>query len=262
MPIKTPSTQDGFRRFLQAGDSGVIVSFADESDSDAAMVKARRLAGMVRSGKWPLASAVLDVIPGFNNVCIQYDPVQSSSSSIVEAVSSMLPDIGAGETVGHRRWDMPVLYGGEGGPDLGEVAERTGLSPDEVVEKHLARTLTVAIMGFMPGLGYLKGTDPALSLPRRSNPRKRVPALSLGIVLDQCVIYPLTSPGGWHLIGRVPVRIFEPRREDPILFRPGDKVSFRRVDAAEFEDLDRRAADGEQVLEPAAGTASRGKGGK
>ena len=252
MPDKRPAPREDFRRFLNAGDSGVIVSFADEPEMDVAMVRARRLAGMVRDGKFPFSSGVLDVIPGFNNVCIQYDATIVSSSSIVEALSPIVSGISAEETIERRHWMMPVLYGGEGGPDLEEVAERTGLSPDEVVEKHLARTLTVAIMGFMPGLGYLRGTDPALALPRRSTPRKHVPALSLGITMDQCVIYPLDSPGGWNLIGRVPVRIFEPRREDPILFRPGDRVSFRRVEDAEFHDLDGRAAGGETILEPSA----------
>ena len=250
MPDKRAPPREDFRRFLHAGDSGVIVSFADEADMDAAMARARRLAEMVRSGKFRFSDGVIDVIPGFNNVCIQYDPLIASSSGIIEALSPIVSDIPAGETVERRHWTMPVLYGGEGGPDLEEVAGRTGLSPDDVVAKHLARTLTVAIMGFMPGLGYLKGTDPDLALPRRATPRKRVPALSLGIAMAQSVIYPLDSPGGWNLIGRVPVRIFEPRREDPILFRPGDRVSFRRVEAAEFRDLDSRAADGETILEP------------
>ena len=253
MPDKRPTPREDFRRFLHAGDSGVIVSFADEPEMDVAMVKARRLAGMVRDGKFEFSGGVMDVVPGFNNVCIQYDPTIVSSSSITETLAPIVSGISAEENVESRHWTMPVLYGGEGGPDLEEVAERTGLSPDDVIEKHLARTLTVAIMGFMPGLGYLRGTDPVLALPRRSNPRKRVPALSLGITMDQCVIYPLDSPGGWNLIGRVPVRIFEPRREDPILFRPGDRVSFRRVGESEFNDLDGRAADGENILEPSVG---------
>ena len=245
------STHAGFRRFIHAGDSGVIVSFADEPDMAVAMVRARRLAAMVRSGDMDFANAVLDVIPGFNNIIIQYDPVYSSSSDIIKGVEPLLADIGADELVDSRHWIIPVLYGGEGGPDLEDVAEKTGFPPEEVISRHLSRQLTVAIMGFMPGLGYLKGIDPALTLPRRSSPRKRVPALTLGIAMDQSVIYPLTSPGGWNLIGKVPVRIFEPRRDDPILFRPGDRVSFRRVDDAEFTDLNQRAEAGETILHPA-----------
>ena len=261
MTKKSAAARDEFRRFLQAGDGGLVVSFADEPDMDTAMAKARNLAGEVRSGNLPFAEAVLDVVPGFNNVCIQYNPLKTSSSAITEALGPIVPEVSAAEAADSRHWRMPVLYGGEGGPDLDEVAERTGLSAEEVVERHLARTLTVAIMGFMPGLGYLRGTDPALALPRRPEPRKRVPALSLGIVMDQCVIYPLASPGGWNLIGRVPVRIFDPRREDPVLFRPGDRVSFRRVDESEFRDLDERAAEGEAVLDPEDGADSGSEGG-
>ena len=237
-------SQTKFNRFLMAGDSGVVVSFADE-EPDIAVAKARALAHVIRAGGHGFSDAVLDVIPGMNSVIIQYDSIKISSTTITEETASLLPRLSIDEEVVARHWQIPVLYGGDGGPDLEDVAAKTQITPDEVISRHLARTLTVAMMGFMPGLGYLKGVDETLYLPRRLEPRKVVPALTLGIAMDQSVIYPLESPGGWHLIGKVPVRVFDRSHDDPVLFRPSDRVSFRQVNEAEFNDLDVRARMGE-----------------
>lgn len=239
-----------FRRFLAAADSGVVVSFADEVDAAAAMLKARVLAERLRLGDWPLANAVQDIIPGLNNVLIQYDAIQTSQDELIKYIAGILPELKPEAEIHARRWRIPVLYGGGTGPDLEEVAACTGLTPDEVVTRHQALPLTVAIMGFMPGLGYMKGVDDALHLPRRSSPRKHVPARSLGIAMDQTVIYPMDSPGGWNLIGKVPMRIFDQSRDDPVLFRPGDQVSFASVSAEEFADLEARAEAGEVIVAP------------
>lgn len=244
------ATDTGFRRFLPAADSGVIVSFADAPDETSALLRARAMAALIRAGDYGFSDALLDVIPGMNNIIIQYDPIKTSSKDIMKEVEPLVALVDDASATSGRHWRIPVLYGGDGGPDLDEVADRTGMAVEDVISRHLAHPLTVAIMGFMPGNAYLKGTDPSLYLPRRSSPRKFVPALTLGIVMDMTVIYPLNSPGGWNLIGRVPVRVFEPRRDDPVLFRPGDTVSFRRVDEAEFGDLDARAAAGETIITP------------
>ncbi|MGC6484968.1 MAG: 5-oxoprolinase subunit PxpB [Candidatus Puniceispirillales bacterium] len=235
------------QRYRTAGDSGVIVCF-DDHPMDEATVLARQLAQELKDQPPPFAAAIRDLIPGLNNVCIQYDARLFSSDEIKSYVDALLPGLNPLGASSGTHWCIPAVYGGEYGPDLNDVAAATGLDPDEVIQRHTARPLTVAIMGFMPGLGYLKGVDEALYLPRKSSPRAVVPARSLGIAMDQSVIYPLESPGGWNLIGRVPVRPFDPAREDPILFRPGDRVSFTAVDAASFADLEQRVSAGEQVI--------------
>lgn len=126
--------------------------------------------------------------------------------------------------------DIPVRYGGEEGPDLQEVAEACGLSQEEVIQIHTSVLYPVHMIGFMPGFPYLGGMSPLIATPRRSEPRLRVPAGSVGIGGDQTGIYPLDSPGGWNLIGRTSIRLFDPQQESPVLLKPGDRVRFVEVD--------------------------------
>lgn len=244
--------------FLQSADSGLIVSFA-QWDADEAVVASRQLAKLIwqhSADGVQAASGVRDLIPGLNNLLIQYDPLQTSSAALKEMVTEILPNLRLDASTDARHWQLPMIYGGDYGPDLADVASAVGLSPDEVIACHGSNQLTVAIMGFLPGLGYLKGVDKKLYLPRKSSPRQHVPALSVGIAMDQSVIYPLASPGGWNLIGRTPVRLFDPTRDEPVLFAAGDLVSFLAIDEAEFLRLDAAAAGGEDIISPSPVTSS------
>jgi KipI family sensor histidine kinase inhibitor len=122
--------------------------------------------------------------------------------------------------------DVPVHYGGEYGPDLKTVADHTGLSVKEVVERHAGGHYVVFFLGFQPGFAYMGGLEDALHTPRRSEPRLEVPAGSVGIGGAQTGIYPATSPGGWQLIGRTALKLFDPSRNPPTLLQPGDRVRF------------------------------------
>ncbi len=133
-----------------------------------------------------------------------------------------------------RQVEIPVCYGGVFGPDLTTVAEHTNLTMDEVVARHTAAEYSVAMLGFAPGFPYLLGLDPALQVPRRTNPRTRVPAGSVAIGGAQTGIYPRELPGGWHLIGRTPSLLFDPARNPPCLLGPGNHVCFRAIDPDEF----------------------------
>lgn len=133
---------------------------------------------------------------------------------------------------------IPVRYGGDCGPDLDALATRAGLSPDAAVKLHAAGEYTVAMLGFAPGFPYLNGLDARLAVPRRSTPRIRVAGGSVGIGGAQAGIYPREGPGGWNIIGRTPLRLFDPVREAPCLLAPGQPVRFRAIDEAEFERLE------------------------
>ena len=135
-----------------------------------------------------------------------------------------------------------MCYGGEYGPDLEAVAVHAGLSPDAVVARHAAGDYSVAMLGFAPGFPYLLGLDPALHAPRRTDPRTRVPAGSVAIGGAQTGIYPRELPGGWNLIGRTPLPLFDPRREPPALLAAGDRVRFRAIDVDGFARLAGRPA--------------------
>jgi KipI family sensor histidine kinase inhibitor len=138
--------------------------------------------------------------------------------------------------------EIAVRYGGADGPDLERVAAHAGLSAGEVVARHAASDYTVAMLGFAPGFPYLLGLDAALHVPRRANPRTRVPAGSVAIGGAQTGIYPRELPGGWNLIGCTPLTLFDPCRDQPCLLAPGDRVRFHAIGAAEFERRAERSA--------------------
>ena len=170
-------------------------------------------------------ASVLEVIPGMNNITlILRDPQQSALDAIErlqrwwEESEAQLPE--------SRQVEIPVIYGGESGPDLTVVAEHAALTPRQVVELHSSSDYVVFFIGFQPGFPYLGGLDPRLHIPRRAEPRVAVPAGSGGIGGSQTGVYPLASPGGWQLIGQTRTALFDPLQQPPTLLRPGDRVRF------------------------------------
>ncbi|MDG2516302.1 5-oxoprolinase subunit PxpB [Lysobacter soli] len=180
-----------------------------------------------------------DVVPAFASLAVFFDAAEDPAR--VHAALLALVEDGDASALPLRPRDgvieIPVLYGGEHGPDLESSAAELGLSPRELVERHSAGDYTVAMIGFAPGFPYLSGLDPALALPRLATPRARVAAGSVAIGGAQTGIYPRESPGGWRLLGRTPWTLFDPRREPPTRLQPGDRVRFRAIDAEEFARL-------------------------
>lgn len=173
---------------------------------------------------------ILDLVPAYASLAVRYDPlawddgVQPPWRRLEHALRAIGPSAGPAAT--GRRIEIPVRYGGEDGDDLEAVARHARLEPDEVVQRHAGATYRVAMLGFAPGFPYLLGLDPALQLPRRAEPRLRVPAGSVAIGGAQTGIYPRELPGGWHLIGRTPLPLFDPADDPPCLLAPGDEVRF------------------------------------
>jgi KipI family sensor histidine kinase inhibitor len=168
---------------------------------------------------------VREAVPGMNNLTLLFDPAQIDAAELEMQVLSAWPQLAAASIEG-RRIEIPVAYGGEHGPDLAEVAAHTGLAPEEVVRRHSAGDYVVYLLGFLPGFAFMGGLAPELATPRRASPRVAVPAGSVGIGGEQTGIYPLPSPGGWQLIGRTSLRLFDPDAAEPTLLRPGDRVRF------------------------------------
>jgi KipI family sensor histidine kinase inhibitor len=150
-------------------------------------------------------------------------------------------DIEATTTPSSRMIEIPVCYGDTHGEDLDAAATELGIPPAELIARHVATLYTVAMIGFAPGFPYLSGLDPALALPRLATPRTRVPAGSVAIGGAQTGIYPHESPGGWRLLGRTPLRLFDARRDPPSLLAPGDRVRFIAIDAGTFARMEREA---------------------
>lgn len=189
---------------------------------------------------------LIDIAPAYATLLVRFDPFaqpdrdgfRASLSAAVRAGGSeaSAPSVAAREVV------VPVCYGGVHGPDLETVATQARLAPEEIVHRHAAAKYTVAMLGFAPGFPYLLGLDAALHTPRRADPRKRVPAGSVAIGGAQTGIYPRELPGGWNLIGRTPLALFDPGRDPPCLLAPADRVRFRAIDAGEFARLAERRA--------------------
>ncbi|HEX7130602.1 MAG TPA: 5-oxoprolinase subunit PxpB [Rhodanobacteraceae bacterium] len=181
---------------------------------------------------------IVEVAPAYASLLLRFDPrmwadEQDPHASLLARARAALRGLSRVETVG-REVEVPVCYGGAHGPDLEEVARHAGLSASQVIEHHAAREYTVAMLGFAPGFAYLLGMDRALHTPRRVVPRTRVPAGSVAIGGAQTGIYPRELPGGWMLIGRTPLTLFDPVRDPPCLLAPGDRVRFRPMDAGQF----------------------------
>lgn len=245
MPPATADETSTAPRFLAAGDTAVVVEFGTVVDR----AVNRRVTSLGRALRAAELAGIVDLVPTFRSLMVHYDPTVIRHAEIEDKVNALLPDL-SDEATGGRLWRVPTLYGGEYGPDLEEVAERTGMSPEKVVEMHSGGTYECYMMGFMPGLGYLGTLPDELALPRRTEPRVRVPGGSVAIATNLTNIYTKESPGGWHLLGRTPIELFDLRRDEPILLNAGDSVQFYEIDEATYREMRDRADEGDPVIEP------------
>ena len=173
-------------------------------------------------------------IPGLRSLLVELDPLSAHVEAVRDAVASRLAHP-ADPAVGARLRTIPVVYGGEMGPDLPDVAALAGLSEADVVERHVAVDLRVLFDGFAPGFAYLGELPVELRVARLDTPRTRTPAGSVGIAGPMSGVYPATLPGGWRVIGRSPVTLFDPRRDPPAYLTPGDRVHFERIGVADWD---------------------------
>lgn len=187
---------------------------------------------------------LLECIPAYASVLLRFDPLTWRDANAADPHQALeravRAALGAGETSppSPREREIPVCYGGVHGPDLAEVAQHLGLPIGEVIARHVAADYRVAMLGFAPGFPYLLGLDQALAMPRRRDPRQRVPAGSVAIGGAQTGIYPDQLPGGWQLIGRTPLRLFDINTTPPSLLGAGDRVRFRAIDEDELRHLE------------------------
>ena len=232
-------------RLLDAGDGAVTIEFGDQITS--------QLVGRVAALDKLLQAArergelagVVETMPTFRSLTVLYDPLQTSRAVLDPVLSALASQSEAAPAANGRRWRLPVCYGGEFGADLADVASATGLSPDAVVQLHADTELSVYMIGFMPGFPFMGDLPSALDMPRRREPRLRVPAGSVAITGSLTAIYPWQSPGGWQLIGRCPVPLFDAAAATPSLLAPGDTVRFEAITAQRLAELEAAITAGE-----------------
>ena len=208
-------------RLHQSGDSLVLVEFEPRVSPE---VNARVVA-VARAIADARVTGVRDVVPGYASVGVHVDPLQFDGSTLEQVVAHAW-DLPAVEAASVRMVEIPVCYGGAHGPDLDAVAAFAGCSGHDVARRHAALTYRVYMLGFLPGFAYLGSVDAQLAMPRRTSPRERVPAGSVGIAGLQTGVYPCDSPGGWQIVGRTPWRMFDVARAEPAVLRAGDLVRF------------------------------------
>jgi inhibitor of KinA len=224
-------------RFHSAGDRALVVEFGDRVER-ALSERVLRLDAMIRANP---PEGLVETVPTFRSLMVYYDPLVTGRAELQQAITGLV-DRGNSPRTGGMLWRVPACYEGEYAPDLAEVARLTRLTPAEVVASHSGTRFHVYMLGFLPGFPYMGDLPEPLALPRRADPRVRVPAGSISIATSLTAIYPYESPGGWHLIGATPIRLFDPKRARPALFAPGDAVVFNAIDAASFASI-RRAVE-------------------
>jgi len=233
-----------FLRFLPLGDRALCIELGD-SISEATN---RWVHGLSREIGRLGARGVLEVVPTYRSLVVYYDPQRISYADLTSRIGEMEAPLGEGEAVATRLVEIPTLYGGEYGPDIGDVAQHNGISEAEVIRIHSGTDYLVYMMGFLPGFPYLGGMSERIATPRLVSPRASIPAGSVAIAERQTGIYPVESPGGWRLIGRTPIRLFDPGREPPVEIEPGDYLRFVQVDESQYADVQSRIRAGTYAL--------------
>ena len=225
-----------YPRIIPASDSALLIEFGDAIDY-AINASVYSLLRDIEASD--INNAVVEFIPSYRSLLVEYDPAKFVHNEILDRVVRLVEDrtdspasITDDEAEAHQ---IPVAYGGEYGPDLETVAEHAGLTPAEVVEIHSDTDYHVFMLGFAPGFPYLGGMDPRIACPRMATPRTLVPAGSVGIAEAQTGVYPNASPGGWQLIGRTPMALFDVEAEPPAAMLPGTKVNFVPITHDEYE---------------------------
>ena len=219
-------------RILKAADSALVIEFGaaiDRKISDRVLALAETL---TRAG----LPGATEIVATFRSLCVNYDSLQTTGAELERAIAALVKGAGASSQI-RRLWDIPVCYDPHYAPDIEQVANTVGLTAAEVAALHAGTQYHVYMIGFVPGYPYMGDLPAQLRLPRRLDPRTRVPPGSLAIATSMTAVYPYESPGGWHLIGTSPVRFFDPDSAKAALLGPGDGVKFRPVTADEFSRI-------------------------
>jgi KipI family sensor histidine kinase inhibitor len=238
-------------RILFAGDTALVVEFGDTVDRH---VNALVLEFADRVERAAI-SGVEELVPTFRSLMVHYEPLLIEPADLTARLKEMIAGLEAADMAGllehsGRLWRMPTCYDEAVAPDLAEVAARTGLTPSQVVDCHSAETYHVYMLGYLPGFPYMGNVPSRLVLPKLATPRLKVPVGGIAIAGEMTAVYPMESPGGWYLIGRTPVPIWDLRRDPPALIAPGDKVEFVPVSLDAFAAMAARAAEGALTLAP------------
>jgi inhibitor of KinA len=237
-------------RYLVAGEAALVVEFGDVIDP----ALNRRVRELLLAIEGARLEGVRDLVPTYRSLLVSYDPLATSFDALRARLAELVGRTADTPVPPPRVVEIPTCYGGTFGPDIAFVAAHNAITEDDVVAIHSGSDYLVYMMGFSPGFTYLGGMSERIAAPRRKTPRTVIPAGSVGIAQQQTGIYPVASPGGWQLIGRTPVSLFDPARVPPVVVEAGDYIRFVPISADDYSSLERDISQGRWALSVRGGT--------
>ena len=227
-------------RYLVSGDSSVCVEFGNEISPDInRKIRAFKIA-VEKSG----IPGIVETVPTYRSLLVHYKPEVIGYKAITEKFKSLMGTLDNIEIPPPTVIEIPVLYGGEMGPDIENVASHNGKTVEEVIKIHTSQEYLIYMIGFIAGFPYLGGMSKEIATPRLKEPRVKIDGGSVGIAGEQTGIYPLDSPGGWQLIGRTPFKLYDAEREKPVLLEAGQYIKFSSISQKEFDETAKAVEDG------------------
>ncbi|MFA5906812.1 MAG: 5-oxoprolinase subunit PxpB [Desulfobacula sp.] len=227
-------------QYIPSGDSAFIIKAGDDISIETNSI-VRKLTARIEQEN---IDGIIDFIPAYNELMVCYNPVIIGYRTLLDMFRSLADEIEMIDLPEPRIIHVPVLYGGQHGEDLAGVAGSCNLSEEEVIRIHSSPDYPVYMLGFTPGFCYLGGMDKRISTPRKQSPRMKIPAGTVGIAGHQTGIYAVESPGGWQLIGRTPLQLFNPERKPEFIFQAGDTIKFVPVSKDEYEKIAKAVEEG------------------
>ncbi|WP_308540363.1 5-oxoprolinase subunit PxpB [uncultured Murdochiella sp.] len=224
-------------RFLPMGDCALVMEFANEISKEV-NARIRQTTKAIEK-----IEGVIEVLPTYRSITIFYRPDQIAYDELVTKLQTIKEGNEEGDSLS-RRIEIPTVYGGEYGPDLAYVAQHASLSEEEVIRIHTGTDYLVYMLGFSPGFTYLGGLDERIATPRLESPRVKIPAGSVGIAGSQTGMYPSESPGGWQLIGRTPLKLYDPAKEPPVFIQAGDYIRYVAITESEYAEIEEQVTTG------------------
>jgi len=227
-------------KYLTAGDRALVIEFGD-SIEEQVNSKIRSLTLAIER---ECIIGIIEMIPTYRSLMVIYEPMLIELDQLIDKAKSIQIKMDEMKLPKAKVIEIPTLYGGEYGPDIEFVAQHNKISAEEVIKIHTSIEYLIYMIGFTPGFPYLGGMNDKISAPRLQNPRTKIPAGSVGIAGAQTGIYPIESPGGWQLIGRTPVSLYDPYRKEPVLLNAGDYIKFVQIDEKEYKNIEALEREG------------------
>jgi len=227
-------------RYLTAGDKAIVLEFGNEISRELNLLVRKMHYGVSKEN----IEGIEEIIPTYRSLIVYYAPQKVKYTDLVQQLKELEKSVTEITLPAVHITEIPVLYGGEYGPDLEFVAQHNKLSVKEVINIHSEKEYFIYMLGFSPGFPYFGGMSDKIAAPRLEKPRLKVSEGSVGIAGKQTGIYPIESPGGWQIIGRIPIKLYDPKKEFPFLLKSGDYVKFYPINQEQFKKIEKKVNQG------------------